>query len=187
MTKSEFLEKYDLVDLNSDDSFVKNIVYLTNNNFMHQVIYEKNVCFLRRKTYEKLVKANTIFNKHGYKIMIYDAFRPVKYQEIMWNYYPDERFVTDPSKGNSIHCKASAVDITLTDLKGNPIKMPTEFDHFGKESYVCNLKNYDKKTYDNVKFLQSVMTSCGFKIFPTEWWHFNDADKYDYILEMYDK
>lgn len=186
MTKNEFLQKYDLVDLNEDDRFIKKVAYETKNNFMNQIIYDKNVCFLRRKTYEKLVKANSILNDYGYKIVIFDAYRPIKYQEIMWNYYPDERFVTNPYKGNSIHCKASAVDITLADLNGNLIKMPTEYDHFGKESYVCNLKKYNKEIYNNIKLLQKVMILCGFKLFPTEWWHFNDTDKYDYILEMYD-
>ena len=63
--------------------------------------------------------------------------------------------------------------------------MPTEFDHFGVESYRNNYTNLDTVTKNNVLLLEDTMKNCGFIPFPFEWWHFDDVDNYDIIYEMY--
>ena len=73
--------------------------------------------------------------------MIWDAFRPLAVQRKMWSLIPDERFVANPDNDNANHCKGNAVDVTLADLDGNLLPMPTEFDHFGPESFRANLTN----------------------------------------------
>lgn len=185
MNKNSFLKKYNLVELTKNDGFEIEIIYSTPNNFTNQVLYSSPICFLRANTAKKLTNANHILNKYGYKIKIWDAFRPINYQKRMFSIYPDENFVANPDKQNCNHCKGSAVDITLCDMKGNEISMPTEFDHFGIESYRDYYKNLDKQTKENVMLLEKTMIECGFSPFFQEWWHFNDTDNYDVILEYF--
>lgn len=180
MKKEELIKKYDLVDLINDDRFIKDIMYATENNFTGKVLYRNPICLLRRGTYEKLLKANNEFNNLGYKILIWDAYRPISIQEEMWNILPDERYVSNPLKNKSMHCKGSAVDITLV-KDGNIIDMPTEFDSFSEKCHLSYFDKLDKNMYNNVTLLHSVMKKNGFNSFETEWWHFTDSDDYEYI------
>lgn len=186
MNKQEFMEKYKMKDLTEKEGFVLEIVYATPNNFTNEILYKEPICMLREKTAEKLQKANKKFNEYGYKLKIWDAFRPLSYQYRMWEICPDEKFVANPEKGNSNHCKGSAVDITLCDMEGKEIKMPTEFDRFGEESYRSSYDRLDEETKKNVLLLENIMIECGFDPFPYEWWHFNDEDSYEIIREMYE-
>ena len=186
MDKNEFIKKYKMRELSENDGLVLDIIYATPNNFTNEVLYKSPICMLREKTAEKLLKANSKLNKLGLKIKIWDAFRPIEYQYKMWEICPNENSVANPTKGNSNHCKGSAVDITLCDMSDNELKMPTEFDHFGIESYRYYYKNLDNTTRDNVILLENIMIECGFTPFPFEWWHFNDNDNYDIIHEMFE-
>lgn len=186
MKKDEFMKKYKMRDLSEKEGFILEIVYATKNNFANEVLYSKPICMLREKTANKLIEVNKQLNELGYKIKIWDAFRPIEYQRRMWEIYPDEHFVTNPEKGNSNHCKGSAVDVTLCTINGKEIKMPTKFDHFGKESYRNYYNNLDKETRENVLLLENIMIKNGFEAFPYEWWHFNDIDEYKIIYENFE-
>lgn len=185
MNKKDFIKKYNLKELSFADDINIDLAYATNNNFTHQKLYNTTSCLLRKGTAEKLLLANNELSKYGFKIKIWDAFRPLKVQEKMWALYPNENFISNPQKGKNNHCRASAVDITLCDLDNNDIQMPTKFDHFGEEShrnYYCHLSPQVRK---NVTLLENVMISYGFTPLPTEWWHFDDNDNYDIIYESY--
>lgn len=185
MNKVEFIKKYDMKELKESDGFLIDIVYATKNNFTNTKIYDIPICMLRKNTANKLLKANEQLKQYGFKIKIWDTFRPYKYQEKLWNTFPDERFVANPLKTDCNHCKGKAIDITLCTLDGNDVIMPTEFDHFGVESYRNNYTNLDTVTKNNVLLLEDTMKNCGFIPFPFEWWHFDDVDNYDIIYEMY--
>lgn len=187
MNKQEFLKKYDLIEISEKDGFVIDIKYATSDNFTNEVLYDSAICYLRRKTAEKIIKVNNELRKKNLCIKIWDAFRPLYIQEKMWKIYPDERFVANPAKGNSNHCKGSSLDVTICTLDGSEIKMPTEYDHFGIESsrtYYANIT--DKEVRENVLLLENTMIKYGFEPFLTEWWHFNDLEKYDIIREFYE-
>lgn len=186
MKKEDFLRKYDLEEITKDDNFILDIVYATDNNFIGKKLYDDSTCILRRKTKEKLIRANNELLAKGYKIKIWDAFRPIEYQKHMWDFFPDERFVTNPDKGNSNHCKGSAVDVTLCTLDGKEVDMPTEFDHFGKESFRTSYDLCSEEIKNNVLLLENTMIKYGFLPFETEWWHFNDSDNYEIIYEKYE-
>lgn len=186
MNKEDFLKKHNLEEITENDGFVLDIIYSTDDNFVHKKLYEYPICILRKKTKEKLIEANKDLNKLGFKIKIWDAFRPIKFQKYMWECFPDERFVTNPDKGNSIHCKGSAVDVTLCTLDNKEVRMPTEFDHFGIESFRKNYNMFDKEIVNNVTLLENIMKKHGFIPFETEWWHFNDCDDYDIIYDMFE-
>jgi len=186
MDKEEFIKKYKMKELSEKDGFKIDIIYSTSDNFTNQKLYDEPICMLREKTAQKLIKANQILNEKGYKIKIWDAFRPISYQRKMFEIYPDENFVANPDKTECNHCKGSAVDITLCKLDGTEIKMPTEFDHFGIESYRNYYEKLDYETKKNALLLENTMKECGFIPFESEWWHFNDKDNYDIIFEMYE-
>lgn len=185
MNKNDFIKKYNLVELNNNKNIIIDLIYSTENNFTHQKLYENSTCLLRKKTSEKLLLANEEFNKYGYKIKIWDAFRPIKFQRKMWEVFPNRNFVTNPSEGKSNHCKGSAVDITLCTLDGIELEMPTKFDHFGKESFRCNYNMLPKNIQENVNLLENIMIKHGFNPYPFEWWHFNDSDNYEIIYDFF--
>ena len=65
----------------------------------------------------------------GYRLKVFDGYRPRSVQRIFWNICPDPKFVADPEKG-SVHNRGYAVDLTLLDLQGRELPMPTPFGRF---------------------------------------------------------
>jgi D-alanyl-D-alanine dipeptidase len=158
-----------LRDFSND--FVYNMKYAKSDNFLHAKVYDCEACYLRYKTVKSLLKANEKFLKKGYRIVIYDCYRPLSIQKKMWAIVSNPKYVADPKKG-SIHNRGGAVDISLTDLEGKELDMGTSFDFFGIEaSHDCDQLPDEIK--DNRKLLRKVMTQNNFKIFESEWWHYN--------------
>ena len=84
---------------------------------------------------------------------------------------PDPNFVANPKKG-SIHNRGGAVDISLEDSLGVEVNMGTKFDFFGEEAS-HNYQNLSDEILANRKFLKEIMLQNNFKIFESEWWHYN--------------
>ena len=160
-------------------AFVYDMRYATENNFLNAKVYDCAECYLRFKTIKKLVEANQKFIKLGYKIKIFDCYRPLDVQKKMWAIISNPSYVADPSKG-SIHNRGAAVDITLVDFDGNELDMGTDFDHFGKESAHL-YQDLSETVLNNRKLLREVMEDSSFKIIKSEWWH------YDLVTEEKDK
>jgi D-alanyl-D-alanine dipeptidase len=153
--------------------FVYHMKYATTDNFLKSKVYDCAECFLRLKTVKALIKANDKFVKKGYRIKLFDCYRPLDIQKKMWELVSNPEYVADPAKG-SIHNRGGAVDLTLVTLEGIELNMGTPFDFFGKEashSYPFS----DKKIMDNRKMLKKIMLQNGFKAFESEWWHYNLA------------
>ena len=117
------------------------------------------------------MKANAKFMKKGFKIKLYDCYRPLDIQKKMWTIVSNPIYVANPSKG-SIHNRGGAVDISLVDSNGVELDMGTPFDFFGIEASHNN-KNFSKEILDNRKLLKKVMLQCDFQSFDSEWWHYN--------------
>ena len=158
-----------LKDYSSD--FVYNMKYATEDNFLNAKVYDCAECYLRLKTVKALVAANESFIKLGYRIMIFDCYRPLSVQKKMWKIVSNPSYVADPSKG-SIHNRGGAVDITLVDENGEELNFGTAFDFFGKEAS-HSYKKLNKKIIKNRKFLRKIMEENGFKALESEWWHYN--------------
>lgn len=160
------------VDLkNYSKDFIYDMKYATTENFLKVKVYDCQACFLRLKTVKALILANKDFMKKGYKIKIFDCYRPLDIQKKMWEVVPNPSFVADPSKG-SIHNRGGAVDITLIDATGKNIDMGTNFDYFGIEAS-HNFQNLSKEIKNNRKLLKNIMVKNGFNYFESEWWHYN--------------
>ncbi len=151
--------------------FVYDMKYATSDNFLKAKVYDCAECFLRLKTVKAMIEANTEFMKMGYKIKIFDCYRPLDVQKRMWKIVPNPSYVADPSKG-SIHNRGGAVDITLVDVTGAALDMGTSFDYFGIEAS-HNYQNLSQKIKVNREVLKTTMVQNGFNALDSEWWHYN--------------
>jgi D-alanyl-D-alanine dipeptidase len=151
--------------------FVYDIKYATSDNFLKTKVYDCAECFLRLKTAQALIEANEAFIKQGYKIKIFDCYRPLDIQKKMWKIVSNPEYVANPSKG-SIHNRGGAIDITLVDNNGKELEMGTPFDFFGKEAS-HNYADLSKEIMGNRLLLKIIMTESNFNSFDSEWWHYN--------------
>lgn len=151
--------------------FVLDMKYATADNFLKAQVYDCAECYLRYKTVKSLLEANERFLKKGFRIKIYDCYRPLDIQKRMWAIVSNPEYVADPKKG-SIHNRGGAVDITLVDKKGKELDMGTAFDHFGIEAS-HEYSNLSEEVIANRKLLKKMMLKSGFKSFDSEWWHYN--------------
>lgn len=166
-----------LKGLSSD--FVFDMKYATPDNFLKQAVYECGECYLRKKTAEALVKANEEFKTLGYRIKLFDCYRPLEVQKKMWKILPRTHYVANPAKGSK-HNRGAAVDLTLVDKDGKELDMGTPFDFFGEKAHhTCT--TLPKKVLENRKLLKDILNKYNFKSIYSEWWH------YEYRPEMQSK
>jgi len=158
-----------LKDYSAD--FVYDMKYATTDNFLKAQVYDCAECFLRLKTVKALVKANDEFMKKGYRIQLFDCYRPLDIQKRMWQIVSNPEYVADPAKG-SIHNRGGAVDITLVDSNGKELNMGTPFDFFGPEAS-HHFENLSNELKQNRVLLKQIMQENGFVSFDSEWWHYN--------------
>lgn len=158
-----------LKDFSSD--FIYDMKYATEDNFLKAKVYDCAECFLRLKTVQALIAANKEFMKEGFKIKLYDCYRPLSIQQKMWEIVSNPKYVADPKKG-SIHNRGGAVDISLVNASGEEVEMGTDFDFFGIQAS-HNYTKFPKDVKANRKFLKKIMIKNGFNSFDSEWWHYN--------------
>jgi D-alanyl-D-alanine dipeptidase len=151
--------------------FVYDMKYATEDNFLKSKVYDCAECLLRYKTVKALILSNQRLMKKGFKIKIFDCYRPLDIQKKMWAIVSNPKYVANPSKG-SIHNRGGAVDITLVDLNGKELDMGTAFDYFGVEAS-HNYPNFSKEIKSNRKLLKKNMEKECFNSFDSEWWHYN--------------
>lgn len=163
----------ELVDL---EKFIPGLVldirYATTNNFTHEKIYNMAKAFARRPVAEALQKAQAEFKKLGYEIMIHDAYRPYKATVKFYETYHDTTYVASPYHG-SRHNRGCALDMTIIDSKTKKeLVMPTAYDSFQKEAWP-GTPVADPVVRKNRDTLITVMERNGFKVYESEWWHFD--------------
>ena len=160
-------------------AIVLDIRYATTNNFMHQRMYQQAKAFARLPVVLALKDVEADLKTRGLGIKIYDAYRPYAITVKFYEQARDTNFVADPRKGSK-HNRGCAIDMSLIDLKtGKELDMPTGFDSFSKKA-AANYPDLPKQELANRELLKSIMQAHGFKVVPTEWWHydFNGWSKY---------
>ena len=182
----------------SDDleKFEISIRYFSNNNFIGRPIpgYYANKAFLTREAADALLLAQRDFIKQGYRLKIYDAYRPQTAVDYFsaWaadledtqnksQYYPNisksQLFADGYIAAKSGHSRGSAVDLTLLEIEsGNELDMGSPWDFFDPISWVENNQITDQQRA-NRKLLASVMMIHGFKPLKEEWWHFSFTEE----------
>lgn len=157
--------------------------YATNRNFTGHTLYFGALCILHKGTAEKLLAANSELQKQGYRLKIWDAYRPLSVQRALWKRYPKGGFVADPRVG-SLHNRAAAVDVTLVDSHGKEVAMPSGFDDFSPRASI-DYRGGSAAARKNRELLGTVMRRHGFRRIHKEWWHFNDSEAKKYrVLDI---
>lgn len=149
---------------------VLEIRYATPRNVLGRPVYPAPAAFLRRSAAERLAKAADLLRAQGRRLAIYDAYRPLSVQKLLWAAKPDRRYVADPAKG-SVHNRGGAVDAGLVDLKGRPVPLPTDFDAFGPRA-AHGAPGVPADARREAERLKAAMEKAGFKPLREEWWHY---------------
>ncbi|MCL4166501.1 UNVERIFIED_CONTAM: hypothetical protein GTU68_005878 [Idotea baltica] len=165
--------------------------YYGSNNFIGEPIdgYDKPRCILTKEAAEALKNVQKDFEKLGFGLMVFDAYRPQRAvnQFMRWakdssdtrmkdKYYPNktksEIFEEEFIATKSGHSRGSTIDLTIVSLKtGHILDVGGEYDMFDDKSSV-NYKNITKNQRAIRLMLQRRMIKHGFKPYDKEWWHF---------------
>lgn len=164
---------------------INRMAYADTANFMHQKVYPCARCLLRPEVATALDKAHNLAAEKGYRLVLFDCYRPYPIQYKMYEIVNNPKYVAKPGKGSN-HNRGRAVDISLADADGNLLDMGGAFDDFSEVSHPY-YKGISRKARKNRRLLQNIMTQAGFSIYPYEWWHFDYKQKEyetsDYVWE----
>ena len=174
-----------------DDSIIVDLKYYSSENFTGQLVegYHSNTAILTNEAASALSNAQDDFNKLGYSLILYDAYRPQRAVDffVQWSknlndtinkriYYPNikksELFKLGYIAYKSGHSRGSTVDVSLVEIStNNELDMGTIFDYFGIESHTF-FNDISETQKSNRLILYEIMSNNGFKNYSKEWWHF---------------
>ena len=146
------------------------LAYATTRNFTGAPVYARAACWLNPEAAERLQAAVVLAREIGYRLKIYDAFRPTEAQWKLWRHTPDPDFLADPRRG-SPHSRGAAVDLTLLEAGGAALDMGTDFDAFTPLSHHGNTA-IAAAAQRNRAILLGLMTAAGWDFYRNEWWHY---------------
>ena len=172
-----------LTDL--DDRFVIDQRYATENNFTGKIHYDRVLCLVNQDIVPMLIRAADLAEEEGLRIKIWDAYRPISVQQALHDSAPAELAPYVPAPGPySMHARGITVDVTLCDMEGNELDMPTGFDDFSTRAN-SDSTDATEEQLANRELLNRIMSEAGFKRSKLEWWHFDgpNRDKYE-ILDI---
>lgn len=172
------------------------IRYYSTYNFIGDRVdgYEEPVALITKEAATALKAASDELVAKGYRLKIYDAYRPqmavtnfVKWAQdpkdirMKQYFYPElEKNVLFPQgyiAEHSGHSRGSTVDLTLFDMRtGKEVDMGGTFDYFGELSHP-DYTGITKEQYANRMLLRDVMLRHGFNPLAEEWWHFTLANE----------
>ncbi len=165
--------------------------------------------YVREGVLKQLLKAQVKLNstKNGYKLKIFDAYRPVEVQKFMIEYDKNRvsqenynsifadlkemkktevegivsHFWSPISKNIDLnpppHSTGGALDLTIVDNDGVELDMGSKIDELINKS-TSDFFTGSKSIYEkNRELLVEVMSFSGFVQLPTEWWHFSYGDQ----------
>jgi D-alanyl-D-alanine dipeptidase len=127
---------------------------------------------VRREVAEALNAIQAELEAQGLGLKIFDGYRPLSVQQLMWDLIQDERYVSNPAKNKGRHTRGTAVETTLVNTAGEELAMPTPFDDFTERAH-SDYMDLPADVIANRALLRSVMEAHGFSALDTEWWHFD--------------
>ena len=174
-----------------DDSVIVDLKYYSSENFTGQPVegYHSNTAILTNEAASALSNAQDDFNKLGYSLILYDAYRPQRAVDffVQWSknhndtinkriYYPNikksELFKLGYIAYKSGHSRGSTVDVSLVEISTNKeLDMGTVYDYFGVESHTF-FDQLSENQQANRLLLYEIMSHNGFKNYHKEWWHY---------------
>ena len=167
------------------------IRYYSTYNFIGDRIdgYEEPVALLTREAAEALKAVSEDLLSRGYRLKIYDAYRPQAAVSHFMRWAQDDEdtrmkafFYPELEKSKlfrlgyiaeySGHSRGSTVDVTLFDMvAGKDVDMGGTFDYFGEQSR-SDYQGITEEQRANRKILRDAMLRHGFRGIAKEWWHF---------------
>jgi D-alanyl-D-alanine dipeptidase len=175
----------ELVELTKLDATMKlDIRYATPQNFMGRPLYPQARAFLQRPAAEALARVNAELKPLGYRLLVFDGYRPWRITKQMWDSTPPAKhaFVADPKVG-SRHNRGCAVDLTLWSIAtGKEVPMPGDYDEMSPRSS-ANYAGGTVAQREARDLLRRLMEAHGFTVLPAEWWHFDFKDWKSYPIQ----
>lgn len=160
------------IELTASQGFALELRYADKTNFTGAQIYDCARCFMQKEAGQKLIQLQRdMAKRYGWRLRLYDCYRPRPAQQRLWDIMPNASYVTPPHKG-SMHNRGLAVDLTIDDKDGLPMDMGSDFDHFGIKAHTDNY-DHSEQVLRNRRILQKLMQLHGFKGIRTEWWHYS--------------
>ena len=165
------------------------IRYYSANNFTGGRIngYKAPVPYLTKEALKALSAAADDLRKQGYRLLIWDTYRPQKAVNnfVEWINKPDDAGdksfypclkISDLIAGNYIaeksgHTRGSTIDLTIIKKDGSFVDMGGTFDLFSEISHP-DYKKLTRAQKKNRKILHDAMIKAGFQGIDSEWWHF---------------
>ena len=182
--KSDFIPIYTVIDDAAYD-----MRYYSDNNFTGKRIngYNAPIAYMTKEGLTALSEAAKDLRNKGYRLLIWDSYRPQKAVDnfVIWindkndagdkDFYPDLQ-KSDLVKGGYIatkssHTRGSTVDLTLIKKDGSFVDMGGTFDLFSEISHP-DYKKITRVQKKNRQILHDAMIKAGFEGIDSEWWHF---------------
>ena len=152
--------------------------YATTNNFTGKVIYDSGEAYLCYATVKKLMKVQEELRERGFRLIIWDPYRPHEAQEKLWEVCPDPNFVADPRNGITSHSRGNTVDLGIVYEDGSEVELPSGFDEFSALAD-RDYSDVSEEAAKNSQMLEDIMVKNGFYGYWGEWWHYSDVDTYE--------
>jgi D-alanyl-D-alanine dipeptidase len=151
---------------------VVDLRYATTDNFMKRAVYPPSArCLLLARSVAALAKAAGLLRAKGFRLRLYDCYRPSHVQYELWKVMPIPGYVADPKVG-SHHSRGGAVDVSLATRAGGEVEMPSPYDFFGTAAHHSFAKG-SATSRANRDTLRAAMEAVGFTRNPMEWWHYD--------------
>lgn len=173
---------------------IQEIRYHSTYNFTGRRVagYLQPCALMTREAASALRAASDEFVARGFRIKIFDTYRPQTAVNdfIAWardlsdvrmkaSFYPDvdkaELFSRGYIAARSTHSRGSTADMTLVEVaSGREVDMGSPFDFFGEVSH-ADYADLESSQLASRAMLSEVMQAHGFEPYSEEWWHFTLA------------
>jgi len=165
-----------LIEVTSEKvpGLVLEIRYATEQNITGKKIYPDKRAWLREETIRKLAQVARELEEKGYRLVLWDGWRPASAQKALWAAKPDGRFLTPPNR-ISRHTRGTSVDVSLADRNGKILEMPSDHDEFTDRADE-DFSDVPKEVAQRARLLRKAMFRAGFSGVPDEWWHYDLRD-----------
>ena len=165
-----------LIEVTSEKvpGLVLEIRYATEQNITGKKIYADKRAWLREETIRKLAQVARELEEKGYRLVLWDGWRPASAQKALWAAKPDGRFLTPPNR-ISRHMRGTSVDVSLADRNGKILEMPSDHDEFTDRADE-DFSDVPKEVAQRARLLRKAMFRAGFSGVPDEWWHYDLRD-----------
>jgi len=148
--------------------------YASDRNTLGRPLYDPHFSArLRPEAAAALVRATAFLEPAGYRLVVWDAYRPPEVQLYLLDAQPSARDTYVLTDSN--HCQGLAVDVTLMSSQGAVLDMGTDHDEFSSRAHI-NATGLTAEQQGNRKTLMDAMVTAGFSQWPYEWWHYDFAN-----------